>query len=199
MLTFYHAPNSRSIRTLSLLEELGLPYDMRYVTIVHGDGSGRRDAGNIHPDGKVPAIVHDGTLVTESYAIAIYLTDLAPQANLGAPVGSPERGPFLAWLVWAVAEMEPAVWARLSGGGTDERGQRAIDDVMRRIETALTAGPYLMGDRFTAVDVMVAGTLAWARAALPASAAVDAYIARATDRPASATAWAKDAPVPVTA
>ena len=194
MLTFYHAPETRSGRTMWLLEESGLDYETRYVTIQHMDGRGGRDAANVHPDGKVPAIVHEGALITESHAIAIYLSDLAPGAGLGAPVGSPERGPFLAWLLWAASEFEPAIFARLYGGGGDPRGQKAFDDVVRRIETALAAGPYLMGDRFSAVDVMIGATLGWARQAMPQGAALDAYLARLAERPANLAARAKDAP-----
>ncbi len=191
MLTFYHAPETRSGRTMWLLEETGLEYETRYVTIQHMDGRGTRDAANVHPDGKVPAIVHDGALLAESYAIAIYVTDLAPQANLGAPVGSPERGPFLTWLAWAATEFEPVVFTRLYGGGGDPK---AYDAVVNRLETALANGQYLMGERFTAVDVMIGSTLAWARQAMPESAALDAYLARIADRPAHAAACAADAP-----
>ncbi len=191
MLTFYHAPETRSGRTMWLLEETGLDYETRYVSIQHMDGRGARDAANVHPDGKVPAIVHDGALLAESYAIAIYVTDLAPQAKLGAPVGSPERGPFLTWLAWAATEFEPVIFARLYGDGGDPK---AYDAVVRRLETALANGPYLMGDRFTAVDVMIGSTLAWARHALPESDALDSYLVRIADRPAHASACAKDAP-----
>ncbi|MEG3180609.1 glutathione S-transferase family protein [Sphingomonas sp. LT1P40] len=191
MLTFYHAPQTRSGRTMWLLEETGLDYETRYVTIQHMDGRGERDAANVHPDGKVPAIVHDGALLAESYAIAIYVTDLAPQANLGAPVGSPERAAFLTWLAWAATEFESVIFARLYGGGGDPK---AYDAVVRRLDAALASGTYLMGDRFTAVDIMIGSTLAWARQALPESAALDAYLARIADRPAHAAACEKDAP-----
>ena len=66
MLTFYHAPHSRSGRIMWLLEEIGADYGTRYVDIVYGDGSGRRDPDNVHPDGKVPALVHDGALLTRA-------------------------------------------------------------------------------------------------------------------------------------
>lgn len=200
MLTFYHAPQSRSIRTLWLFEELAVPYDLRYVDIVYGDGRpGQRDPANPHPDGKVPVIEHDGVRISESYAIALYLTDLVPGNGLGAQIGSPERGPFLEWLAWSATELEPVISARMFGGGTDQRSQRVYDDAMRRVEDALAAGPYLMGDRFTAIDVMVGGSLAWARSVLPQSAALDAYLERISTRPAGATAFAKDAPVLVAA
>jgi glutathione S-transferase len=192
MLTLYHAPHSRSGRTLWLLEETGADYDIRYVDIVYGDGSGQRDPANVHPDSKVPALLHDGALITESLAIALYLTDAFPDAGLGAAVGNPLRGTFLTWLAWCTGEMEPALFARMFGGGDDPRQRAAFDAMVMRIETALMVGPYLMGNRFTAVDVMVGGTLAWARAAMPQSAALDAYLTRIAERPANLAAIAKD-------
>lgn len=193
MLTFYHSPQTRSGRTMWLLEESGLPFETRYVTIEHIDGRGGIDPANVHPDGRVPAIVHDDVLITESYAIAVYVSDLAPQSGLGAPAGSTERGPFLAWLMWLATEMEPVIFARLYGGGGDPRAERNYNQMIRRLETALASGPYLMGDRFTAVDVMAGATIGWARHAFPESAAIDAWLARIGDRPANQRACANDA------
>lgn len=195
MLTFYHAPETRSGRTMWLLEESGLPFETRYVTIQHMDGRGGLDPANVHPDGKVPAIVHDGAVIPESYAIAIYVSDLAPQSGLGAPQGSPERGPFLAWLLWLATELEPTIFTRLySGAEGNPQAQKSYEQVVRRLETALANGPYLMGERFTAVDVMAGATVAWARHAFPESPAIDAWLARIADRPAALAARAKDAP-----
>ncbi|QNA86241.1 glutathione S-transferase family protein [Sphingomonas sp. So64.6b] len=194
MLALYHAPRSRSGRTVWLLEELGAAYDIRFVDIVYGDGSGRRDPANVHPDGKVPALVDGDALVTESLAVALYLTDLLPEAGLGVLVGDPARGTYLTWLAWCAGELEPTIFAQMTGAGDDPRAKAGFDAVVARIDAALAAGPYLMGDRFTAVDVMVGGTLAWARSVMPPSAALDAYLARLNERPASIAACAKDAP-----
>ncbi len=116
MLTLFHAPQSRSGRIVWLLEEIGVAYDIHQVDIFRAMTlTGTRDPANIHPDGKVPALVHDGALVTESAAIALYLTDLHPHADLGAPVGSPDRAAYLTWLAWTAGEMEPGVWSKISG------------------------------------------------------------------------------------
>ena len=101
MLTLFHAPQSRSSRIVWLLEELGVDYDIRYVDIFRSmTGSGGRDAANPHPDGKVPALTHNDALVTESAAVALYLTDLFPEAGLGAAAGSAERAAYVTWLAW---------------------------------------------------------------------------------------------------
>lgn len=194
MLTLYHAPHSRSGRTLWLLEELGVDYDIRYVNIRYGDGSGARDAANVHPDGKVPALVHDGALVTEGLAIALYLTDVFDRGMVGVPVGDAKRGEYLTWLAWNAGELEPALFAGLHGPKDDPRVQASLVAAFARISAALARGDWLMGERFTAVDVMIGSALQWARAALPESAVLDAYLARLADRPSFATAQAKDAP-----
>lgn len=201
MLTLFHAPWSRSGRILWLVEELGVEHDLRYVDIRRvQDGSGRRDPANPHPDGKVPALRHDGAVITESAAIAVYLTDLAPEAGLGAPVGSPERGALLTWLAWTAGEMEPALWSRISGSIEGDPVARArYDAVVARILGALETGPYLMGERFTAADVMIGSAVAWAREHMPASATLDAWLARIGDRPANRRAVARDGRPPVLA
>jgi len=196
MLTLFHAAQSRSGRIVWLLEELRVPCAIEHVDIFRAmSGSGRADPANLHPDGKVPALMHDGALVTESAAIALYLTDLFPEADLGAAVGSPERGAYLTWLSWTAGEMEPAYWAKIEGRTeTDPLARKRYDQVNARILTALKHGPFLMGHRFTAVDVMVGGALAWGLEHAPKDDLLDAYVARVAARPANARAMAKDAP-----
>ena len=108
MLTLYHSPQTRSSRFIWLLEEIGEPYGIEYVTIQRGDGTGERDPKNPNPDGRVPTLVHDGVQVSESAAIALYLSDAFPAAQLGPAVGDPGRGNFLTWLYYYAGEVEPA-------------------------------------------------------------------------------------------
>lgn len=200
MLTLFHAPWSRSGRMVWLLEEIGADYEIRYCDILRRDGSGARDPANPHPDGKVPALAHDDVLVTESLAIALYLTDLFPGAELGAAVGSAERGAYLTWMAWVAGELEPALWSAMSGETeSDAMAKARYDAVIARLFDALERGPYLMGDRFTAVDVMVGSTLGWARAHAPASEALDAYLARLGERPGNGRAKEKDGTPPAMA
>ncbi len=198
MLTLFHAPQSRSSRIVWLLEEIGVDYDIRYVDIFRAmTGTGGRDEANLHPDGKVPALLHGDALVTESAAVALYLTDLFPEAGLGAAVGTPERAAYVTWLAWTAGEMEPAYWGRISGQTDGDPVARArYDAVIARLFSALERGPYLMGERFTAVDVMVGSALAWGREYSPHSPLLDAYLARIMERPANATATARDGDLP---
>lgn len=200
MLTLFHAPESRSGRIVWLLEELGADYEMKLCTITRWDGSGGRDAANPHPDGKVPALLHGETLVTESLAIALYLTDLLPQAGLGFGPGDARRGDYLTWLAFVAGEFEPSLWAAMEGATEKEGPARTrYDAAMARVIGALEKGPYMMGERFTAVDVMLGGALAWARKFAPPSELIDAYVARIVGRPASQAACAKDDGVPAKA
>jgi glutathione S-transferase len=193
MLTLYHAPQSRSSRFLWLLEELGEPYAVEYMDIRRGDGTGAPDPRNPHPDQKVPALVHDGQLVTESAAICVYLTDAFPKAKLGPPVGDAKRGAYLTWLAFYAGVIEPAVIAKVKGRlETDPDEKRQYDQMETRLRGALEAGPYVLGDAFSAADILVVSVFQWMRALMPAGARFDDYVKRCSARPALARATAKD-------
>ena len=193
MMTLFHAPRSRSTRIIWLLEELGVPYDLRHVAIRYRNGSGDGpDPANPHPDRKVPALLHDGTLVTESAAVATYLADAVAHAGLAPRIGDLDRGAYLTWISWIEGEFGPAIFQRLAGGA-EAPEPPTFTAALRRLEDALARGLYLLGDRFSASDVMLGGTLGWARHVLPADGAIPAYLARLGERPAFARAMARDA------
>jgi glutathione S-transferase len=195
MLALYHAPQSRSSRFLWLLEELGGPYTVEYVDIRRADGSGAPDPRNPHPDGKVPALVHDGQLVTESAAICAYLTDAFPKAKLGPTASDPKRGAYLTWLAYYAGVIEPAVVAKVKGRlETDPDEKRQYDQMETRLRAALEAGPYVLGSAFSAADILVVSVFQWMRAVMPPGALFDAYVKRCTERPALPRAFAKDRP-----
>ncbi|GAA0674737.1 glutathione S-transferase [Sphingomonas insulae] len=196
MLTLFHAPRSRSTRIIWLLEELAIPYTLSYVAIRYMDGTGDGpDPANPHPDGKVPALLHDDALVTESAAIAVHLADLAASgdAALAPPIGHPDRGGYLTWLSWTEGEFGPAIFQRRAAGDTPSP---AFTAAMDRLDNALARGPYLLGERFSAADVMLGATLGWAHDLLPADGAIPAYLTRLANRPAFARAMARDAAPP---
>lgn len=196
MITLYHAPRSRSSRLVWLLEELGAPYQIKITNIPRMDGSGASDPANPHPDKKVPALVHDNHLVTESAAIILYLTDLFPDAGVGPKIGDPLRGPYLTWLAYYAGVIEPTISLEF-GGLTDhpavQRGFSPRATIDRRVSEALSAGPYILGERFSGADILIASMGQWARKMLPAGAVVDEYLSRCAARPAMARALAKDA------
>ena len=187
MITLHHAPQSRSTRIIWLLEELGAPYAIRPVSIYRPmTGVGSPDPTNPHPDKQVPAITHGETLVAESVAIVLYLTDAFPAAGLGPLAGDARRGDYLTWLFWYAAALEPAMFASFGDElAASPLKKRSYDAAVARLESALAKGPYLMGEQFTAVDLLVSSALNFGRQAFPESGAFDAFIARCTARPAA--------------
>ncbi|MFD4841446.1 glutathione S-transferase family protein [Achromobacter sp. NPDC058515] len=197
MLTLYHAPRSRSFRILWLLEELGVPYDTEMVSIRGSDSAGHMpsDYIDIHPHRKVPALVHDGVPVFETPAIALYLTDLYPQAGLGPLTGDRQRGPYLTWLAYSTGVFEPAMVERafktphqaaLGWGSADE-----VEQVLTRV---LMARPYFLGDKFSAVDIVLGGSLQYMMQMkiVPETPVFSAYAERLGDRPAMHRALQRD-------
>jgi glutathione S-transferase len=196
MLILHHAPRSRSSRIIWLLEELGAPYEIALTDIPRMDGPGAPDPKNPHPDKKVPALVDDGALVTESAAIVLYLTDKFPAAGLGPVVGDPLRGAYLSWLAYYAGVLEPVVtfeFAGLTHNPILERTFRGRAETDARILSALRTGPYVLGERFSGADLLLVSMGQFSRAMLPAGERVDAYLARAAARPALARALARDA------
>lgn len=194
MLKLYHSPQSRSSRVIWLLEEIGEPYEIEYVTILRGDGTGGRDPKNPNPDGKVPTLEHDGQLIMESGAICLYLTDAFPKARLGPLPGDPRRAAYLFWLFYYAGEVEPAMIAKYTNRvDSDEREKRLYDQVVARFEKAVSDNPYVAGDAFTAADVLFGSLVEWGSGMLPKRDAFDAYLARLQSRPALQRSRGKDA------
>ena len=195
MLTLHHAPRSRSSRIVWLLEELGADYVLKITDIPRMDGSGAPDPTNPHPDGKVPALVDDGVLITESIAIVQYLTDKFPAAGIGPKIGDGKRGPYLTWLAYYAGVIEPVVNLEFAGLGDSAVMQRTFRDraaMNRRVLEALDPGPYILGEQFSGADILIASMGQFVRTMLPAGPVVDAYLGRCNARPALARALAKD-------
>jgi glutathione S-transferase len=196
MIALYHAPRSRSLRFIFLLEELGAPYEIRLVDIRRRDGSGALDAANPHPHGKTPVISDDGTVIFESVAIALYLTDKFPQNRIGPQTGDALRGPYLSWLAYYAGVMEPA-WVSKFMQVAVPRGTAGwvdADEVMAFVNRTLEAGPYLLGETFSAVDILVGTTFALFMGSplLAKTALLESYVKRVLDRSAYARAQEKD-------
>ncbi|GAB5510911.1 MAG: glutathione S-transferase [Hyphomicrobiales bacterium] len=183
MLTLVHAPMSRSEMMRVILEELGAVYEVKEVSVIRRDGSGGEDPDNPHPHKQVPALVHDGRVIWEQSAIAIYLSELYPDSPLVRAPGHPERGPFLSWISWYAATFEHAVISKFDGLTDTDPGKKLMyDRVSDLLETHLASNDYLMGSEPTLPDFFLAGALNFVRELLPESAALDAYSQR-MDRP----------------
>jgi glutathione S-transferase len=197
MITLYHRPKTRSSRFLFLLEELEAPYRVQLVSVRQRDGSGALDPANPHPHGKVPAIADDGSVVFESSAIALYLTDKFTQNHLGPLVGEAQRGTYLSWLAYYAGVFEPSVLSKFMKVAVPRgtAGWVELEEVMPAILARLAAGPYMLGEHFTSVDVLFGTTFAqFAQSGLlPQSPLIDAYVQRIVSRPAFARGMARDA------
>ncbi|MBN9589959.1 MAG: hypothetical protein BGN85_01440 [Alphaproteobacteria bacterium 64-11] len=192
MLTLFHHPRTRSTRFIFLLEELGAPYEIhRIASLRRPDGSGGIDPANPHPHGKSPALKDGDTIVFESAAIALYLTDKFPAKGLGPVIGDPARGAYLSWLAYYAGVMEPAwmsAWMKWDiPRGT--AGWVAVPEVMDFVNATLAKGPYILGEKFSAVDILVGTTFAMFMGTplLEKTDLLEAYVRRVTERPA----WAK--------
>ena len=196
MITLFHRPKTRSSRFIFLLEELEAPYQIKLVTTRTRDGTGTVDPANPHPHGKVPAISDDGVIVFESPAIALYLTDKFPKNRLGPLVGERDRGAYLSWLCYYTGVLEPAFMSKFMNvevpRGT--AGWVPVEEAMATVLSALSPGPYLLGDRFSAADVLYGTTFALfgQNPIMPKSAVIDDYVARMVARPAYARAQARE-------
>ena len=196
-LTLFHASPSRSSIVRWMLEELGEPYDLHVLSLAKGEQLAP-DYLAVNPMGKVPALKHGEAIVTEAAAICTYLADEFPHARLNIPVGDPRRGPYLKWLFFGPSCIEPAMIDRVSPRKEQPRrgmvGYGDFDTVMDVVAKGLAPGPYLIGDQFTAADVVVGSTLRWGMMfkLIPELPEFRAYVDRLQARPALQRATALD-------
>jgi glutathione S-transferase len=197
MITLYHHPRTRSSRFIFLLEELGTPYEIHRITnLRRPDGSGGVDPENPHPHGKSPALKDGDTLVFESTAIALYLTDKFPQNGLGPVMGDPKRGAYLSWLAYYAGVMEPA-WMSAYMKWDIPRGTAGwvkTDEVMALVNATLEKSPYILGDKFSAVDILIGTTFKMFMGSplLEKTELLDGYVNRILARPAYAPAQQRE-------
>lgn len=188
MLTLFHSPNSRSTACLTLLEEMAIRdrVAVKLVTIKRLDGTGGIDAANPHPEGKVPALLHDGHLITERGAIMVHLTTLFPEAAMAPAVGSPLWGDYLSWMSWYQGVLEPVLildFCKLEHPSLTATFRTPVE-ATARIKAALVKGPWLLGDKFSAADLLVHSPYAWFKEATPDDPLIRDWVERCKARPA---------------
>ncbi|HET8555016.1 MAG TPA: glutathione S-transferase family protein [Rhodanobacteraceae bacterium] len=187
-LVFFHNPYSRANMTRALLEELGAEYELCTIDFRQNEQLSPEYLA-INPMGKVPAIRHDGVVVTETVAIYIYLADRFREAGLAPALDDPDRGPYLRWLVFYAACFEPAVGDRAMKRDAAPRMQSPYGDydtTLKTLTDQLAAGPWLLGDRFSAADVLWGNALRFVTGfkLVEATPVIADYIARVMARPA---------------
>jgi glutathione S-transferase len=200
-ITLFHAPQSRSGAARTLLEELGATYTLEVLNLKSKESRSPRYL-EINPMGKVPAIVltQDGseTPVTEQVAIMIYLADLFPEACLAPGIQDPLRGPYLRWLAFYGSCFEPALIdlaMKREPAPPSMNPYGDYDTMLATLTKQLRAGPWLLGERFTAADVLWGSALEWTTAfkLVPDLPEIMDYIARLKARPSARKVAALDA------
>jgi glutathione S-transferase len=194
-IVFYHNPQSRGRIVRWMLEEVGAPYEVRVIDFKANAHKAPAYLA-VNPMGKLPAIQRRGQVVTECAAICAYLADAFPESGLAPPSG--ERATYYRWLFFAAGALEYALVDKLLGRPAPERpqalGYGSYADTVGALETALTPGPWLLGETFSAADVYIGSQLGYAAMlkGLDPSPRLAAYIARCQARPAMQRAQALD-------
>jgi glutathione S-transferase len=197
-LLLYHHPYSRAANVVWMLEELGRPYELRYVDLMAGEQ--RTDEfRRLNPMGKLPVLADGETLVTETAAIGLYLADRYAPDVLAPALDDPARAAYLRWSLFAPSVIEPGAYAH--GAKWEYRAAQAgwgdWDNMLTAIERAIGDGPFLLGERFTMADVIFGGTLRYMLlfTMLDPRPAYLAYVERCDARPAYQRAQARNAAI----
>lgn len=196
-LIFFHSPNTRSAGARILLEELGAPYELRALNMKMGE---QREPAYlaINPMGKVPALLHHGELISEQVAVFLYLADLFPASGLAPVIGDTLRGPYLRWMAFYGSCFEPAVIDRSlkrdpAAMSTSPYGD--FDTMFKTLTEQLAKGPYLLGERFSAADLLWGTALTWTTGfgLVPETPVTRGYMDRINARPSVARVRQLDA------
>ena len=197
----FHCPNTRSLRPLWLLEELGIAYDLEYVDLFKGEGQTEKYK-LINPNGTVPTLDDNGTIIFEAGAICMYLTDKFPESRLAPATNTPERALYYQWMFFVPGTMEPPLWhiflhthilpedQRIPS--VIEYSRKQFNKVASILNEALSDRTYILGDQFSTADIMVASTLRWFPEFITEYANLQTYSETLSKRSACQRAYAID-------
>jgi len=191
----YYAPQTRAVRPRWLLEEIGAPYTLVRLDMSKGEHK-TPEYVKIHPHGAVPALVDGKVTMFESAAICAYLADKFPEKRLAPPVGSPARAPYYQWIIYSMATLEPPVLQVFShtvmlpeaerSAAAAEEGRAKFGQIAPVLTQGLEGKSFLLGEQFSAADVMVGSTLIWGQmlGLLNEYPVLAEYVGRLAGRPA---------------
>ena len=188
MMQLYWSPRSRSFAALWLMEEAGKPYE-RVLTDISTGAQRRAEYLAINPMGKVPALKDGEATIAESAAICAYVAERYPDARLAPPLGDPLRAKYLQWLFFSPGCIEPAliqIFTKIEVP-TSTAAWGSATQVFDVLDAALGKGPWILGEEFSAADIVVGSGLNFAVRLfkmVPSRPSFDAYIARCVARPA---------------
>lgn len=187
-ITLFYAPRSRSLTAYFMLEELGVPYELKILNLGKGEHK-KPDYLQINPMGKVPAIKIGEEIIFETPAICCYLAELFPERDLSFSIDSGRRGEYLKWLFFTSACLEPAVIDHILKRDNPDPGSigyGTLGKTISTIEKSLKDGPWIMGKKFCAADVVLGSTAFWAKTvgAVKKDSILEAYANRIAEREA---------------
>lgn len=188
MIKLFWCPRTRAARALWMLEELGEPFEVRQIDIRDEKQKVAMDFRVASPMGKVPAIADGDVMLAESAAICMYLADKYPTAGLAPAVDDLSRGNYLYWMTFTPGVLEPSMAEKFAGWEPNkfQHGWGDFDTMIRTLEAGLSNGPWILGSKFSAADVMLGSSAHFLKmfGILPESKVIEAYIERCLERPA---------------
>jgi glutathione S-transferase len=198
MITLYHHPFSRAAGTIWALEEIGEPYELKFVDMMKGDNKAPEIVA-LNPMGKLPILTDGDAVVTEAAAICLYLADRYAAGRLAPPLDDPKRATYLRWSLFAPSVIEPGSLAKLSKWEfkPGQAGWGDYDTMVKAMEVALEGRDFILGDTFSMADVIFGGTLRYMlrfKMAEPRPL-FTAYVERLNQRPALQRTDARNAAV----
>lgn len=195
MIKLYWCPKTRAMRALWLLEEAGVPFERVRIDIRDAQAKADPEFRAASPLGKVPALVDGAVKISDSGAICAYIADAYPQAGLAPPIGDPQRGQYLQWLMFTNSNIEPAMMEKFSGltPNRTAHGWGDYASVLETLRDGLRTGPWILGERFSAADVMLGSAVYFLDMfkILGAEPVLKAYVERCVARPAAQRAFSE--------
>lgn len=186
-IVLHHHPYSRASTVIWMLEEVGIDYELRFVDIMKGEQK-KPEFLALNPMGKIPTLVDGDTIVTEAAAIGLYLADRYAPGKLAPALDDPARGTYLRWSLFGPAVIEPGTIAKQNDWKfkSSQAGWGDYEAMMAAIESALGGGDYILGDKFSMVDILFGGTLRYMTTVkmLEARPSIVKYVERLNERPA---------------
>jgi glutathione S-transferase len=196
MIRLYWCPRTRAMRALWLLEEAGVPFERVSIDIRNEESRAHADFRRVSPLGKVPALEDGPVRLTDSGAMCLYVADAYPSSGLAPPVGHPDRGAYLQWATFTNACIEPAMLEKHAGlpPKPHSYGWGDLTAVLATLREGLKRGPWILGERFSAADVLL-GTAAHFLVLFKTvsdDAILEGYARRCLQRPAAQRALAAE-------
>jgi glutathione S-transferase len=188
-LVLFYSPMSRARVAHWMLEELGVPYELKTMDLFSRENKTETFL-SLNPMGKIPTLLHGDLVVTECAAICTYLADAFPEARLAPPITDPARGTYLRWLFFAAGPLEQATTDKAFPRAQEVKasmiGYGTYESTVKTVESAVSKGPFILGNQFSAADLYLAAQIGWGMftKTIEPRPAFTSYVARCEERPA---------------